>query len=380
MLRIAGYLAAGIVIIHGLIHLLGVVAYFPLGEVAGLPYKTTLLDGRWDIGESGMRYFSAFWLAAAVGLMASAIGLALKQDWWLPMMTIIVLLSLIITILDWSNAWRGAVLDLIILIPLLLAWGLRMQPQPFAAYPEPSRMETAVAIPPDLPDPVARYYQAITATSLSTSMGEAVPVVETAVITGRGTLRFMGITFPARLRFTHDAGQGYRHYIEATLFGLPILKVNEHYLDGQARMQLPVGVIENEPKVDMAANLSLWGESIWLPSIYLTDPRVRWEAIDDTSARLIIPFETDEEPFTVFFDPETGLITRLEALRYRDAADTEKILWQLDVLTWETYQDTLLPSRSSVTWADEGIPWLVIELDEVVYNVDVSETIRAEGP
>ena len=89
--------------------------------------------------------------------------------------------------------------------------------------------------------------------------------IESAVITGRGRLRFMGITFPARLRFIHDAGQGYRHYIEATIFGLPILKVNERYLDGQARMELPVGVVENEPKINMAANLGLWGESIWLP-------------------------------------------------------------------------------------------------------------------
>ena len=70
------------------------------------------------------------------------------------------------------------------------------------------------------------------------------------------------------------------------------MKVNEWYLDGKARMELPVGVIENEPKIDMAANLALWGEAIWLPSILITDPRVRWEAIDDTTARLIVPFDS----------------------------------------------------------------------------------------
>ena len=102
-------------------------------------------------------------------------------------------------------------------------------------------------------------------------------MIKSVVITGRGSLRFRGISFPARLRFTHDAGQGYRHYIETTIFGYPLMKVNEWYLDGKSRMELPVGVIESEPKVDMAANLGLWGESVWLPSIFVTDPRVRWE-------------------------------------------------------------------------------------------------------
>lgn len=371
MLRIAYFVTIGIVVIHGLIHLMGFVAYWPLGEIAELPYKTTLLGNRWDVGAAGMRLFSVLWLAAAVGLVVASVGVMTGQTWWFYVMWPAVLLSLLVCVLDWSNAFRGALLSLVMLVPLLLVAGLRMQPRPFSAYPQPTQPLSTTALPADLPAPVARYYQ--------TMMGDKVSVVETAVITGRGTLRFMGITFPARLRFTHDAGQGYRHYIEATIFGYPLMKINERYLDGQARMKLPVGVIENEPKVDMAANLGLWGESIWLPSIYLTDPRARWQAIDETSARLIVPFEMSEDAFTVFFDPETGLIKRMEALRYREA-DAEKILWQLDILAWDEYQGILIPSRSTVTWADEGSPWLVIELDDITYNADVKEYIRAEGP
>lgn len=371
-MKIVFYIAVAVVLLHGLIHLLGFIAYFPLGEIAELPYKTTLLNGRWDVAESGMRLFSAFWLAAAAGLIASAIGLGLKQDWWLPLLSISVLLSLILTILDWRNAWRGAVLDFVILIPLILAWGLRVQPQPFAAFTQASRMETAVPLPDDLPAPVARYYQAI--------MGSEVPVLETAVITGRGSVRFAGITFPARMRFTHNAGQGYRHYIEATLFGIPLMKVNERYLDGQARMDLPVGVIENEPKVDMAANLGLWGESIWLPSIFITDPRVRWEAIDEQSARLIVPFDDGEEAFTAVFDPQTGLLASMEALRYKGASATEKTPWLLEPLAWDAYHGMFIPSRSQATWADEGTPWMIVEVEDVAFNVDISSYIRAEGP
>lgn len=372
MLRLAFFVAIAIVVIHGLIHLLGFVAYWPLGEIAELPYKTTLLGGRFNVGQTGMRLFSVLWLLAVVALVGSAISLVTGHSWWLPLMFLATVISLVITVLDWSNAFRGALLSLVMLVPLLLIAGLRMQPRPFSAYPQPTQPLRTTALPADLPAPVARYYQ--------TMIGDAVPVVETAVITGRGTLRFMGVTFPARLRFTHDAGQGYRHYIEATLFGYPLMKVNERYLDGQARMKLPVGVIENEPKVDMAANLGLWGESIWLPSIYLTDSRVRWEAIDETSAWLIVPFAAAEDTFTVYFDPVTGLIASMEAMRYKEATSTEKILWQLDILAWQEYHGRLIPSRSTVTWVDEGSPWLVIELDDIIYNADVNEYIRAEGP
>lgn len=371
MFRTGFYLTAILIIIHGLIHLLGFVAYWPLGEIAELPYKTTFLNGRLNLSQTGMRLFSVLWLLAAVGLVGSAVGLLINRPWWLSLMFVAVVVSLVITVLDWSNAFRGALLSLIMLVPLLLVWGLRIQPRPFTPYPQTSQPLTAVPLPTDLPEPVARYYQAM--------MGDKVPVVETAVITGRGTLRFLGITFPARLRFTHDAGQGYRHYIEATILGYPVLKVNERYLDGIGKMELPVGVIENEPKVNMAANLGLWGESIWLPSIYITDSRVRWEAINETSALLFVPYETVEESFTVYFDPETGLIKQMEAMRYKDAASEEKTLWQLDIQDWDNYQDMLLPSRATVTWADEGLPWLIIKVEDIVFNVDVNNYIRAKG-
>ncbi|MCA9955031.1 MAG: hypothetical protein KC434_09945 [Anaerolineales bacterium] len=371
-MRILSYLAVTAVIVHGLIHLLGFVAYWPLAEIAELPYKTSLLNGRLALGQSGMRLFSVLWLLVAVGLVVSTVSLVLDQSWWLPLMLAAVAVSLIITVLDWSNAFRGAILSLLLLVPLLVIVGLRQQPWPFPAYPQTSQPLNTVAIPENLPAPVTRYFETV--------LGNKVPVVETAVVTGHGQLRFNGITFPHRLRFTYDVNQGYRHYIESTIFGWPLLKVNEHYLDGKGRMELPFGVVENEPKIDLAANLGFWGEAIWFPSLYLTDPRVRWEAIDATTARLIVPFGAEEDSFTVFFDPATGLIDHMEAMRYREATDTEKILWQLTPLAWETYHGIQIPSRSSVTWADEGTPWLVIELDDVVYNVDVENYIRAVGP
>jgi len=253
-----------------------------------------------------------------------------------------------------------------------IGWlGLQVKPRPFPAYPEQTAALNTVELPTDLPAPVSRFY--------TTIIGDRVPIIESGVISGRGKLRFRGVSFPSRLRFTHTAGQDYRHYIEATIFGYPLIKVNEYYLDGTARMELPVGVIENEPKIDMAANLGLWAESVWLPSIFVTDPRVHWEAIDDTTARLVVPLGEEEDTFIVSFDPQTGLIRMMEAMRYREATDEAKIPWRLEPLGWETFHGIMIPSPAAVTWLDEGTPWLVFTVEDVAYNVDVAEYIRARG-
>ena len=216
MLRIGYYLLVAVLIFHGLIHLMGFVAYWPLAGITELPYKTTLLGERWSVGPTGMRLYSVLWLGAAVGLAAAAITLIMGLSWWYPLLLVAVALSLLSTMLDSSNAFRGAIVSLAILVLLILVFGLRMQPRPFAPFRTVTQEFAVAALPPDLPAPVARFYEAVSKDGL--------PVIESAVITGRGRLRFMGITFPTRLRFIHDAGQGYRHYIEATLFGLPILK------------------------------------------------------------------------------------------------------------------------------------------------------------
>ena len=255
----------------------------------------------------------------------------------------------------------------------VLGWvGLQIQPAAFSALPAQAELPATIALPAGFPAPVERFYRQI--------YGANVPLIHSAVISGRAKLRLGGITFPGRFRFTHSAGQGYRHYIEATLFGLPLFKVNEIYLGGKGRLELPFGTIEGEPKVDQAANLGMWTESIWLPAILISDPRARWEAVDAQTALLIVPFGRQEERVLVRFDAETGLPCLLEAMRYRSAADKSKILWINEVRDWKVIDGNVLPAVGTVTWFDNGRPWAVFTVEDIVYNTDVHSYIRARGP
>ena len=271
-----------------------------------------------------------------------------------------------------DNVMTILVIIVSVLIFLIgLGWvGLLVQPASFPLYPQGTRLETTT-LPQNLPAPVERFYQKI--------YGDEIPVINSAVITGRAAMKIRGITFPARFRFTHEAGQNYRHYIEATWFGFPIMKVNERYLEGISRMELPFGVTEGELKINQAANLGLWSETIWLPAYFLTDNKVRWEAVDEVTAFLVVPFEESSERFLVRFDPKTSLIKMLESMRYRDAKDASKILWLNEITEWNTVNGYTIPKRAALTWFDQGTPWASFMVEDVVYNADVKEYVRAKG-
>lgn len=253
-----------------------------------------------------------------------------------------------------------------------LGWvATRVAPAPFASYSKAAGAPATLPLPADLPAPVERFYRRV--------YGDAVPIIDSAVISGRASLRLEGVTLPSRFRFTHETGRSYRHYLESTLFGVPILKVNEWYVDGNSRLELPFGVVDGEPKVDQAANLGLWAEGIWFPAVFLTDPRVRWESVDEVTALLVVPYGSGSERVLVRFDPDTGLITLVEAMRYREADSAAKILWLSEVLEWGEVDGYTLPVRASLTWLDERTPWATWTVEEVVYNADVGADVRARG-
>jgi hypothetical protein len=257
---------------------------------------------------------------------------------------------------------------------LVLGWlGLRVKPKPFSAFAGDSPVPETVPLPDGLPAPVERYVRQVYG-------GDRVPLIESAVISGRAVMSPVGgVKIPARFRFYHRAGYDYRHLFEMTWFGQAFGTGNEHYVDGKSRLVLPFGLSDEGPQIDQAANLSLWAEYVWLPAVLVTDPRVRWEPVDDNTALLVVPFGGKEQTFVARFDPASGRLRMLESMRYKDSKSTAMTLWLNESSNWRTVGGAEIPATGAVTWFDQGKPWALFTVEDVVLNADVSQAIREGG-
>lgn len=112
-----------------------------------------------------------------------------------------------------------------------------------------------------------------------------------------------------------------------------------------------IGQVNNQPKANRAAIQGYWSEVLaWVPSIALTDPRVRWEAVDDTTVRLYLPGLDDAEAFTVRFAADTGLISQIETMRYQNEDNAERWHWFNRILRWGTVDGLRVPVRAQTQW------------------------------
>jgi hypothetical protein len=94
----------------------------------------------------------------------------------------------------------------------------------------------------------------------------------------------------------------------------------------------------------------------------------------------VVLFNEDEEHLVARFDPRTGMLRFLEAMRCKDPSSEDKTLWITEAIEWKTLNGNTTLSIGALTWLDEGTPWAVFSVEDVVYNVDVQEYIRAKGP
>jgi hypothetical protein len=108
-----------VLLLHGLIHLMGVAVYWRLAELEGLRYPAALLGGALAAPPAAVQALGGLWLAATVGFAAAAAGLLLGQAWWPALLVGTAGLSLALGALAWPDAWAGVVINALILAAML---------------------------------------------------------------------------------------------------------------------------------------------------------------------------------------------------------------------------------------------------------------------
>ena len=258
----------------------------------------------------------------------------------------------------------------ITVIFLGIIWlGFQIEPKIFSPHPEKTNDAGTVDVLPDIPALVKRYYDA--------AAGSMVPVIKSAVVWGKGKLRINGIWMPVRFKAYYLPGQAFIRYLEVTWFGKTVLKVRDSYMNGEGVLKTNglLNMTETGEKIDQGQNLAMWGESVFMPSVFFTNTGARWEIVDDKTVRLVIPYGEQNDSLDFKFDLKTGLISHIWAMRYK-GQNEEKTPWRIDITEWMTSHYVKIPSRSSVTWEDEVSPWSYWTVEDVEFNVEISEMLK----
>jgi len=227
-----------------------------------------------------------------------------------------------------------------------------------------------VPVPDGLPAPVDRWLRA--------DFPNGAPAYDTAYMRGRGVMRIGPLELPFRHRVEYRPGAGFVRQMDLTWYGIAVLHGLDTFVGGHGRMVTPGGAFDGA-QIDQGANIANWLEATASPGTLLEDPRVRWEPIDEHSARLVVPFGDAEDSMVIGFDPRTGEPTTARAKRFRGATDGEKSEWLVQMRGRTTVDGGIrVSTRIDATWVGDPRPWATFEYDSGWGNVGVPELDDAE--
>ena len=116
MLRVA---LAGLLALHGFAHLVGFAVPWRILQTEEMPYSTTLLAGRVDVGDMGIRAVGLVWLGLAMAFGVAALGAWMQRPGWPDVAMTVAGLSLVFSVLGLPASRIGIPVNLLILAVLL---------------------------------------------------------------------------------------------------------------------------------------------------------------------------------------------------------------------------------------------------------------------
>jgi hypothetical protein len=236
------------------------------------------------------------------------------------------------------------------------------------AAPPPAGPAITAADLEALPPPVRRWLEA------SGVVGKPIPRV--VQLRQRGQLR----TAPDQPYMDAEAEQvfrtdepGFVWSVRTRMKGLPIAG-RDSYRDGKGRMLITVSglvpvVDAADDKIDHGTLLRYLGEMTWFPAAALR-PYVRWEPIDDRSAKATMTWRGVEASAVWRFD-EHGRSIGMEADRYLGGGGEAKLeRWVVKATAWREMDGVIVPVQGDVYWRLEAgdFSYYRWEITEVAYD------------
>lgn len=356
------YLFVALLLLHGLIHLLGFVKAFNLGEVSQLTQAIPRPTG-------------ALWLAVTLLFLISAGAYLTVQAGWPVIVLPAVILSQILIFSAWQDARFGTLANVIILIVALAgfaAWqyerSYRQDVQENMARVQKERgdilTEDDLA---HLPPPVQRHLH------FTGVVGKPLPTYFRVRMHGQmrdrekdwfsfSTEQYNFLPDPARLFF-----------MKAQMKGLPVSGYH-HYEEGKAGME--VKLLSLFPVVDLqsdtlfrAETVTFFNDLCLMAPALLVDDRIRWEAIDDTTARATFTTRGTSISATLHFAKNGRLLNFISDDRY-DVTARQQYRFSTPLSDYRDFGGYRLPAYGEAVWHyPEGeFVYGKFHLEEITYD------------
>ena len=118
----------GLLVGHGLIHLMGFVVPWRLVTIQAMPFSTTAFFGRVDLGEGGARALGLMWLLVGILFVAAGVGLWAGQDWWQRVTLTTAGMSSILCVIALPQAGFGLLVNAVLVVLVTLVPAVRDLP------------------------------------------------------------------------------------------------------------------------------------------------------------------------------------------------------------------------------------------------------------
>ena len=257
----------------------------------------------------------------------------------------------------------------VLLFLVLIGWtGLQIKPSGFQIESVNESTDDLEINTEGMPGSVACYIDSV--------FQDKAIKIKTLEVCGSADFRINGISMKGRYRTFYEVGVGFLRYIEITWFGMPVLKGYDLYTEEEAVFCM-AGKAEKGERIAQGQNIVMWAEAVWYPSVFLEDNGSEWKQADEGNVNLVIPYDEESDKLSYCFDETTGLVREIEAMRYKGNEEQKK-KWTVECLEWDVFNDMKVPVLSSIKWEDEKKPWALWGIDDISFNVPVSEGFTEE--
>jgi len=359
-----------VLVVHGLLHLMGVAKAFGLAELRQLTLPIS-------------RPMGLLWLGAAVLVLASAVALALDARWFWVVGVCAIVASQAVILSAWSDARFGTLANLVALLAVVSGFASR---GPFSLRSEygqavrvglASSPRAAAVTEADLerlPAPVQRYVR------LSGAVGQPQVTDFRATWNGRirGGVSEPWMVFRAEQYNFFAAPPARLFFMDATMKGLPV-DIFHRFIDDSATFRVRLlsaftMVDAKGPEMNRSETVTLFNDLAILAPGRLIDPSIHWDPIDARRARARYSRGSETISAELVFNDEGELVDFVTDDRLAASKDGKSFTlqrWTTPVRNYRSFGPRRVGTFGEARWEPPSGAFTYIELElvNIEYNV-----------